>query len=63
MKSRMTIFAPTADQAKKELLSIAEECGATPKVLDVVPQGQGNNWLVSYAANPETVRSMEAWVS
>ena len=62
MKASMVLFAPTAEEAKKELASIAEECGAAPKILNVLPQG-GHNWLVSYTANDSTVRSMEAWVS
>ena len=64
MKAQMSIFAPTAEDAKKEVVSIAQECGSiTPKILDAIPEGKGHYWLVTYSADPSTVRSMEAWVS
>ena len=62
MKAQMTLFAPTAKDAERELASIAKECGAAPKIINVLPQG-GHNWLVSYTANDSTVRAMEQWVS
>ena len=63
MKAQMSIFAPSAEAAKKEVATIAQECGSAPKILDAIPEGKGHYWLVTYTASPETVHSMEAWVS
>lgn len=58
----MTIFAPTAKAAEKELANVAQECGSSPKIISVLPQGE-HNWLVTYTANDSTVKAIEEWVS
>ena len=62
MRAQITIYAPSAEKAEVELKALAEECGATPRVLSILPQG-GHNWLVSYNASEDTVQRIEEWVS
>ena len=61
MKARMTIFAPTAAEARQELLAIARSVGEKAKVEEIRPQG--SDWLVTYTATPGTIRKMEEQVS